>query len=205
MDAPALLDLLLLADTGMPTGAFTGSGGWESAARGGWLTDAAGVEAWLHGFVENQLACLDLPVVARASRAASPWSADRLLDRFAVVAEQRAESRRAGGRLLALAGHPPRPCHRAAATGWLAGQAGIGALAACTAHAHVTCLGQAQVAVRLGVIGGDDAIAVVRGLRGTIAAAATRAAPGRIRPYAAARLELAGFAHAALDGALFSS
>ncbi|HET9051119.1 MAG TPA: urease accessory UreF family protein [Candidatus Dormibacteraeota bacterium] len=205
MDAGALLELLLLADTGMPTGAFTGSGGWESAARRGWLTGAAGVDAWLHGFVVDQLACLELPVVARAARAASPWSADRLLDRFAVVAEQRAESRRAGGRLLALAGHPRRPCHRAAATGWLAGRAGIGPLAACTAHAHATCLGHAQTAVRLGVIGGDDAIAVVRGLRATIAGAATRAASGRIRPSSAARLELAGLAHAAVDGALFSS
>jgi urease accessory protein UreF len=115
------------------------------------------------------------------------------------------ESRRAGARLLALAGHPPRPCHRAAATGWLAGLAGAGAEAACAAHAHAVCLGHAQAAVRLGVCSGDEAIGVLRELRPCIAAAAAGAVAGRIRPYLAATAELAGLAHAGLAAPLFSS
>jgi urease accessory protein UreF len=205
VDARALLDLLLLTDSGLPTGAFTGSNGWEAAARRGWLTGADDVTAWLRGLVEDQLACLELPAVARATRGKGPWDADRLLDRFAVVEAQRRESRRAGARLLELAGYPSRPCHRAAASGWLAGLAGVDAEAACAAYAHVICLGQTQAAVRLGVCTADEAVSGLRELHPVIAAAAATAASGRIRPYLAARAELAGLAHASLSARLFSS
>jgi urease accessory protein UreF len=201
----ALLELLLLADSGLPTGAFTGSNGWETAARRGWLTGADDMAAWLRGLVEDQLACIELPAVARAARAKDPRDADRLLDRFAVVEAQRRESRRAGARLLELAGHTPRPCHRAAATGWLAGLAGVDAEDACAAYAHVICLGQAQAAVRLGICTGDEAVSGLRELHPVIAAAAATAASGRLRPYLAARAELAGLAHGGLSTRLFSS
>jgi len=205
MDSRALLDLLLLVDSGLPTGAFTGSNGWEAAARHGWLRDAHDVDTWLRGLVEDQLAPLELPALARATRASTPWDADALLDRFVVVAAQREESRRAGRRLLELSGYRPRACHRAAATGWLAGRSGIDARTACAAHAHAACLGQAQTAVRLGVCGGDEAVAAVRAVAPLIARAADHAASGRIRPRLAARMELAGLLHPALPAPLFSS
>lgn len=200
-----LLELLLLADSGLPTGAFTGSSGWEAAAERRWLRNAPDVSAWLRGLVEGQLGCLEMPAVARASRSPTPWTADRLLDRHAVVEAQRLESRRAGARMLALCGHRPRPCHRAAAFGWLAGRHGVTAGDAAAAHAQAVCVGQAQVAVRLGVCAGDEAVAVLRELHPLIAAAASAAESGRVRPFLAARHELAGLDHARVRAPLFSS
>ncbi len=200
-----LLRLLLLADTALPTGAFTASTGWESAVRLGHITSSAAVRDWLDGMLHDQLGAVELPHLARAHRATAPWTVSRHMDRYTVVPQWRDASRSAGARLLELSGHRARPCHRAVAFGWLAARAGVPVEAAAAAHAHTALLGQAQVAVRLGVVDGDTAARFVAQLAPDIARIATRAVDGRVRPALLARWEIAAMRHTEVKPRLFAS
>ncbi|MDB5114018.1 MAG: hypothetical protein JWL78_1088, partial [Chloroflexi bacterium] len=113
----ALLELLLLADSALPTGAFTGSAGWETAVREGRIAGPADVALWLEGALEDAVGPLELPTVARAVRARTPEAPSRALDARIPVAAWREASLGVGARLLRLGGEPERPCHRAAAFG----------------------------------------------------------------------------------------
>jgi urease accessory protein len=201
----SLLRLLLLADSALPTGAFTASSGWESAVRSGLIHDAGDVRSWLGGMLCDQLAAVELPHLARAHRAATPWAVSRHMDRYTVVPQWREASLSAGARLLELSGHRPRRCHRAVAFGWLAGRAGVAVESAAAAHAHAVLLGQAQVAVRLGVIDGDMAVRMVASLAEEIALAARDAADGRVLPSLLAVWEVAAMRHADVRPRLFAS
>lgn len=201
----ALLELLLLADSALPTGAFTASAGWETAVRDGRIAGSADVAAWLEGALEDSIGPLELPIVARAARARSPEAPSRALDARIAVAAWREASLGVGARLLRLGGERERPCHRAPAFGWLAGRAGSTETACAAAYAHAALLGQAQVAVRLGVLAGDDAIATLRRLRPRIEAAARHASDGRLRPACAVRWEIDGMRQRHLSSRLFAS
>jgi urease accessory protein len=201
----SLLRLLLLADSALPTGAFTASSGWESAVRGGLIRDAADVRSWLGGMLADQLEAVELPHLARAHRATAPWAVSRHMDRYTVVPQWREASLGAGARLMELSGHPGRRCHRAVAFGWLAGRAGVAVEAAAAAHAHAVLLGQSQVAVRLGVAGGDAAVHMVASLSDEIARVARGAVDGRVRPSLLAVWEVAAMRHADVRPRLFSS
>jgi urease accessory protein len=201
----ALLELLLLADSALPTGAFTGSAGWETAVREGRIAGPADVALWLEGALEDAVGPLELPTVARAVRARTPEAPSRALDARIPVAAWREASLGVGARLLRLGGEPERPCHRAAAFGWLAGRAGAVAREAAAAYAQAALLGQAQVAVRLGVLAGDDAIAMLRGLRPGIEHHAWLACDGRLRPACAVRWEIDGMRQRHLSSRLFAS
>jgi urease accessory protein UreF len=83
---PAVLELLLLADSALPTGAFTASAGWETAVRDRRIAGAEDVARWMHGALEDAVGPLELPVVARATRSPSPGPASTLLDRRIPVA-----------------------------------------------------------------------------------------------------------------------
>jgi urease accessory protein UreF len=202
---PAVLELLLLADSALPTGAFTASAGWETAVRDRRIAGAEDVARWMHGALEDAVGPLELPVVARATRSPSPGPASTLLDRRIPVAAWRSASLGVGARLLGLAGERERPCHRAAAFGWLAGRAGAGAVTAAGAFAQAALIGQGQVAVRLGVVSGDDSVAAVRSLRPEVERWARLAADGRLRPSCAMRWEIDGMRQRRLASRLFAS
>ncbi len=201
----ALLELLLLADSALPTGAFTASAGWETAVREGRIAGRTDTALWLEGALEDAIGPLELPTVARAVRARTPEAPSRALDPRIPVAAWREASLGVGARLLRLGGERERPCHRAAAFGWLAGRAGAAATEAAAAYAQAALLGQAQVAVRLGVISGDDAIAMLRGLRPGIERWARLAGDGRLRPSCAVRWEIDGMRQRRLASRLFAS
>jgi urease accessory protein len=205
MRTDALLRLLLLADSALPTGAFTASSGWESAVRRGQITDADDVRLWLRGMLEDQLAAVELPHLARAHRATTPWATSRHMDRYTVVPRWREASLSAGGRLLELSGHGARRCHRAVAFGWLTGREGVPLDAAAAAHAHTVLLGQAQVGVRLGVVDGDTAVRIVAGMAGAVGAVVERAIDGRVRPALLPAWEIAAIQHADVRPRLFAS
>ncbi|MEX5505061.1 urease accessory UreF family protein [Pseudomonas putida] len=61
----ALLRLLQLASPGLPVGGFTYSQGLEWAVEAGWVKGADGFAAWQREQVDDTLACLDWPVLAR--------------------------------------------------------------------------------------------------------------------------------------------
>ncbi|WP_262927207.1 urease accessory protein UreF [Phytohalomonas tamaricis] len=67
-----LLGLLQLVSPALPIGAFAWSQGLESAFELGWVHDEASLGAWLAGVLDDGLARLELPVLARQHAA---WQA----------------------------------------------------------------------------------------------------------------------------------
>jgi len=64
-DASSLVSLLQLASPTLPIGAFAFSQGLESAVEMGFIRDEASARAWLEGTLDEGLARLDLPILAR--------------------------------------------------------------------------------------------------------------------------------------------
>ena len=64
-DALARLRLMQLVSPTLPIGGFTYSQGLEWAVDAGWVRDPASLEDWLIGLVDDALACLELPLLAR--------------------------------------------------------------------------------------------------------------------------------------------
>jgi urease accessory protein UreF len=73
------------------------------------------------------------------------------------------------------------------------------------AFAQAALIGQGQVAVRLGVVSGDDSVAAVRSLRPEVERWARLAADGRLRPSCAMRWEIDGMRQRRLASRLFAS
>jgi urease accessory protein len=69
IDALARLRLLQLVSPTLPVGAFTYSQGMEWAVDAGWMRDSDALVDWLGGLVDDNLANLELPVVARLYQA----------------------------------------------------------------------------------------------------------------------------------------
>lgn len=63
------LRLMQLVSPALPIGAFTYSQGLEWAVEAGWVSDAATLQDWLGGLMEDGLAQLELPLLERLYRA----------------------------------------------------------------------------------------------------------------------------------------
>lgn len=114
-DAASLVSLLQLSSPALPVGAFAFSQGLESAVALGFVSSEASSRAWLEGTLDEGLARLDLPVLARLYRAHAAvdtdavrhWSEYLLASRESL--ERRLEDEqlaRALARLLADRGVP---------------------------------------------------------------------------------------------------
>jgi urease accessory protein len=68
LDAGGLVRLLQLSSPVLPIGAFAFSQGLETAVSLGWIHDEASARDWLEGALDEGLARLDLPVLARLYR-----------------------------------------------------------------------------------------------------------------------------------------
>lgn len=195
----------LLVDSSLPIGSFVAGSGWEAALHHGLMRNGDDARAWLRGWLEDELAGVELPHVARAVRATSPWPVDRSLDRWTVVGAWREQSRLQGRRLLALFGGPVRRCHRAVASGWLMGRRGAVAEVAVALYAQACLLGQAQAGVRLGLWTGEEALAAVVDMMPVVADLAREASRGRVTGSLAARHEIAGMLQRRLTPRLFAA
>ncbi len=108
LQAPSLIALLQLASPGLPIGAFAYSQGLETAIELGFVTNEADATAWLLGNLEDGVARLDLPLVARLhaafangdAQAALAWS--ELLLACRETSERRQEDRQLGRALARL-------------------------------------------------------------------------------------------------------
>lgn len=104
----ARLRLLHLASPNLPLGAFSYSQGIEWAVEAGWLRGAADVQGWLGDLLANNLARLDLPLLARlhgAAMAHDRGATETLIDRLLAgreTAELRAEESQRGRALAEL-------------------------------------------------------------------------------------------------------
>lgn len=61
----AQLRLMQLVSPSLPIGGFTYSQGLEYAVEAGWVCDRESLQDWLLGLIEDSLACLEVPVLAR--------------------------------------------------------------------------------------------------------------------------------------------
>jgi urease accessory protein len=204
----ALLRLLLLSDSALPTGGFTSSMGWEAAVRDGSICCARDLADWLEGTLDDLLVPVELPHLARAHRCRGPRAVAAVshrLDRFVALPGWRAASQASGARLLQLSARRPHGWHRAVVFGWLAGLAGAPLEWAAAAHSQAALWSQAQVATRLGVVSSDDAVAAVARLGPRVATAAGGCAGGRVQPAMSVRWEIAGMRQPLLNSRLFAS
>ena len=72
------LRLLQLASPTLPIGAFTYSQGLEWAVEVGWVRDLESLKDWLGGLMDDSLALLELPILARLYRAVEDRDPRRL-------------------------------------------------------------------------------------------------------------------------------
>ncbi len=195
--------LLLMADSGFPTGAFAHSWGLEWAVRDGQVTDAAGLAGWIREALRFGVAPLAGRAVARAAAATKTGRESaareliRLSDEVASFQPSR-DARAAGGQLgrsllSAAAGALPallrHPAHAAVsraaagrddrlqhpvAWGFVGGALGIDTDALLQAFLLGTVRQWAQVAVRTVPIGQSEALAVTGALLADVAELARR-------------------------------
>jgi urease accessory protein len=103
-----LLRLLQLASPSLPVGAFTYSQGIEWAVEAGWIRGAGDLEEWLADQVEDGLANLDIPLLARMTDACTARDEAALAHwcdiagAWRETAELRAEERNRGRALANL-------------------------------------------------------------------------------------------------------
>jgi urease accessory protein len=67
-----------LVSPALPIGGFTYSQGLEYAVEAGWVTDVPGLQDWLLGQIEDTVACLEVPVLARLYHACVSRDLDAL-------------------------------------------------------------------------------------------------------------------------------
>jgi urease accessory protein len=109
----SFLSLLQFTDGLFPAGAYAHSFGLEYCVQSGAVNDAAGVEEFLHAYLEGSAAPTDAVAVlcvARAGKAgdlASCVALDETLDAMKTVSELRDASRQMGRQMLRVVNHLP--------------------------------------------------------------------------------------------------
>lgn len=178
----ALLRLLAWLSPAFPTGGFVYSGGLETVIHDGRIGSAEELSAWLSVVLEEGSLRNDAILLSEAYRSID--DADRLrgvVDLAAALAgsmERHAEIIRQGDAFLAAASAWPHPVLDAFSGGTAYGVA-VGAMAAAhhvplgdalAAFLQAQCAQQISVAVRLGLIGQKQGVAMLAGLERPILA-----------------------------------
>jgi len=102
------LRLLHLVSPSLPIGAFTYSQGLEWAVEYGWVRDAGTLSEWLASALEDSVAGIDVPILARLYRACQAGDEDRvrywsrMLLAYRETNELRSEERSRGRALATL-------------------------------------------------------------------------------------------------------
>ncbi len=210
---PALVTLLALADSRLPTGAHVHSGGIEEAIAGGMVTDLVTLEAYLvrrirtHGLVTASVAA----AVHRGD--ISPGDADRETDARTPAPAAREASRSQGRGLARLARRiwpegdwdhlGPRP-HLAVAAGRVGALSGLDSHHSALHLVYTTMTGSATAAQRLLALDPAAAAAVTFGLCGLCERTAAEADAG-LADLSDPLLDTMAERHAARERPLFAS
>ncbi len=108
LDALGLARLLQLSSPALPVGAYSYSGGLESAIEDGFVVDAASAERWIGDVLEYSLATYEAPILWRMRSALNNGDHDAFLQWNAIfragreTAELRTETLQMGGALKKL-------------------------------------------------------------------------------------------------------
>jgi urease accessory protein len=218
-DVGALLRLMTWLSPAFPVGAFSYSGGLEQVVSDGDVRDAATLRDWLSSLLSHGNLWNDAVLFAEAHRNVDAEGDLKAVAAFAEAlagsAERHRETMLQGGAFLAAASGWPHPVldvlgEEAAypvAVGAVAGGHGIGAEAALAAFLHAVASNLVSVAIRCGVIGQRDGVAVLAWLEPSVIALAGRAAGSTLDDLGSAtiRAEIASLRHETLTTRLFRS
>ncbi len=212
---------LLLADARFPAGGHAHSGGLESAATAGSVTDTASLEVFLRGRLRTAgMVAAGLAAAACARACDDRWDElDAEADARTPSSAQREASRRQGRALLRAArtawpdaDWPPQTApHHALVLGAAAAAAGCTAAEAALIAAYQSVAGPASAAVRLLALDPMRVTAVLAGLAADIdriaghAAASAPGPSGDLPCPSAPALDLLAEAHIRAEVRLFES
>jgi urease accessory protein len=230
METDALLSLLQFSDGLFPAGGYAHSFGLETYVQAGAVSDAVGVESFIHAYLENSAAPTDAVGAVSAARAAAAGDLpaclelDAALDAMKCAAELRDASRQMGrqtlrisaalsdnaiiGEFSAAVAGGRTPGHHAVAFGLIASAQSWDAQATSSALLYAASAQLVGAALRLMPLGQLAGQRILANLRATIArlavAAAEHGAPDEIWSFVPA-IEIAAMQHAQLSARLFRS
>jgi len=223
------LSLLQFSDGLFPAGAYAHSFGLEACVQSGEVRDAAGVEAFLHAYLEGSAGPADAVALICARRAAESenlaacLALDEMLDSMKTASELRDASRQMGRQTLRVAIHMPchpllegyakavagetTPGHHPIVFGMLGGICGWSAPEMTGAFLYSTSAALVGAALRLlplGQLAGQRILWNVRPVIAALAEWAQGKHEAEMWSFAPA-LEIASMQHAFLDARLFRS
>lgn len=215
----ALLRLAAWLSPAFPIGAFSYSGGLEQAVHDGQVRDRASLQAWLATVVGCGAQWNDAVLLAEAYRAcddpARLAAVAGLAGALAGSAERHRETMLQGEAFLAAAAAWPRPVHGRIGTiaaypvavGAVAGAHATGLEPALAAYLLAAASNLVSVAIRCGVLGQRDGVAVLAALEAPVAEAAARAADSTLDDLGSATIlaDIASLRHETIATRLFRS
>lgn len=172
----SLLRLMTWLSPAFPVGGFVYSGGLEAAVDGGHLADGDGLAAWLSTLLSAGSLRNDAILLGEAHRAFDDperlLAVAELASALAGSAERYSESVRQGDAFLAAASAWPHAVldvfsaqtAYSVAVGAVAGAHGVTVCDTLAAYLHAQCAQLVSAAIRLGLIGQRQGVAVLAGL-----------------------------------------
>jgi urease accessory protein len=214
-----LVRLMTWLSPAFPIGAFSYSGGLEQVVADGDVRDAGTLKDWLESLLAYGTLWNDAVLFAEAHNALADderlAEAAALAEALSGSAERHRETMLQGGAFLSAAANWPHPvlarlggaAAYPVAVGAVAAAHGVAAEAGLAAYLHAVASNLVSVAIRCGVIGQKDGVAVLAGLEARILASAARAAGSTLDDLGAAtlRAEIASLRHETLPTRLFRS
>ncbi|MDQ0457160.1 urease accessory protein UreF [Rhizobium paknamense] len=213
----ALLRLMAWLSPAFPVGGFAWSGGLERAVQDGWVRDAAGLGRWASLLIAHGSVWNDAVLLAAAHRANAEMLASvaELAEALAGSRERHQETMALGTAFCEAAGawHAgegdvlPRRLAYPVAVGAVAARHGVDCSAALAAYLHAALSQLVSAAIRLGVCGQKQGVALLAELEEQVEATAHRAAQASLEDLGSATImaDMASARHETQEVRLFRS